>query len=237
MITLENTYTCGWDAAIRGMRNPMNSWNKIDSVDEKLGPNDFKTAMNLISAGDDHAKFARFIDVYVDINAPLYFWKEFKTYRKGRTFMDDDDNLYDYDDDCVLEDNIEMNSCSTMHKIHEKEFTFADFSWEYTANCKLDDYERLKNLELRKLTMSCLNYYREKFLETEEPDKKRIYWYNMIQMLPSSYMQKRTVKMNYQVLRNMYMRRKNHKLNEWREFCKWVESLPNSELITGGRQV
>ena len=260
MIKLELMSVGGWEAAIVGMRNAMNSWHKSDSLfyddDEghlcritqkrgelsliKLCQNDHDLMMRLIKSGDDHGKLARYLDVYVNITAPFYWWKEFKTYRKGRKFMDDGDEFLDPDD---FEMHIETNSCSTMHKIHEKEFTLEDFSHEhldyeddFTVPCvnsnsddRLEDgYTSLTVLEL---TIKALNHYRKLFLETG--DKK--YWYQMIQLLPSSYNQKRTVKLNYQVLKNMYHARKTHKLNEWREFCKWIEEeLPYSELITGG---
>ena len=174
----------------------------------------------LINAGKDHRKVIRYIDVYVDITAPLYWWKEFKTYRKDRKFLDDED-FYDYDD-YEIEEFIEMNSCSTMHKIHSKEFTLDDFSCEH-----LSDFN--KNVIIEGVIIKQLNEEREKFLETKEKD----YWWQLIQLLPSSYNQKRTVKLNYEVLLRMYKSRKGHKLDEWREFCEWIESLPYSELITG----
>lgn len=231
MIKIDNTYVCGFEQAVRGARNPMNSWDKSDSdywknsqdeFEYVVGDNDKALMQKLVEAGDDHGKCARFIDVYVDIEAPLYWWKEFKTYRTGRKFQDSED-FYDYDDDATLENFIEMNSCSTMHKIHSKEFTMDDFSVEH-----LDNF----GMRLMEGIINNLNRNRELFLETK--DKK--YWWNMIQILPTSYMQKRTVKLNYQVLRNMYMRRKNHKLDEWKKFCAWVEGLPYSELITGEKR-
>ena len=234
MIKIENVEIVGWEAAIRGMRNPMNSWDKSDSEMKyenirdstgylDIGPKDHDLMMRLIQGGDDHGKVARYLDVYVDITAPLYFWKEFRTYRKGRKFMDDGDDFSDPD---ALEMFIETNSCSTMHKIHEKEFTIEDFSHEHL----FDDVEGIDwYYDTLVGVIDTLNIARESYLASKE---KR-YWWQMIQLLPSSYNQKRTVKLNYQVLRNMYHARKNHKLDEWRDFCKWIESLPYSELITG----
>ena len=226
MIKLENTEIFGWEAAIRGARNPMNSWDKSDSYwdwwedpspinpcDEPrffVGENDLKLMKNLSKAGSDHGKYLRYLIVQLDITAPFYWWKEFKTYRKGRKFMDDGDELLDPEE---FEMFIETNSCSTMHKIHAQPFGISDFSIDQ-LNCDVPDcfYD----------TLDYLNESREKFLETK--DKK--YWWRMIQLLPSSYNQKRTVQLNYQVLKSMYHARKNHKLDEWREFCKWCESLP-----------
>lgn len=224
MIKLENYEVMGWEHAIRGMRNPMNSWEKSDSGfsccgDEtckncssnfhcthqgttyNIGPNDHELMMKLANGGSVHAKYRRMITVYVDITAPLYWWKEFDTYKVGTV----------------------ANSCSTMHKIHSKRFEREDFSIEYLTN------------HLEKHWMVCmdniissLNVARERYLETK--DKK--YWWQMIQLLPSSYNQKRTVMLNYEVLANIYKSRCNHKLDEWREFCKWIKSLPYSNLIT-----
>lgn len=264
MIKLENYEVVGWEPAIRGMRNPMNSHDKSDSSFREIamtsylnedgevkkqqvyfdalnvGPNDHSLMTKLRNAGTDHRKFMRYLDVCVDITAPLYWWKEFKTYRHGRKFMDEED-FFDYDDDEILEMHIEMNSCSTMHKIHDKEFTLEDFSTEHLIgrDAVYEDCFDLINdhgvdseccpTEFMKLTCGILNFYRTKFLETK--DKK--YWWQMIQLLPSSYNQKRTVKMTYEVLARMYRSRKHHKLDEWREFCKWIESLPYSEIVTG----
>ena len=259
MIRVENVDVYGWAAAIRGMRNPHNSWPKSDSVlcygyfshlcdnckyairDDKdsfsgctrkmdepifaVGPNDLKRMRSLAKAGNDHAKFARMINVACDITAPLYWWKEFKTYRAGRKFADEEPDLIPCD---CFETEIEMNSCSTMHKIDAKEFTLGDFSHEHLidyddeVNCfiwKSDDSFAKDTLEH---TICALNYYRERFLETED----KHYWWQMIQLLPSSYNQKRTIQLNYQVLWSMYRARKNHKLDEWRDFCKWIEGLP-----------
>lgn len=245
MIKIENSEVTGGEAAIRGMRNPMNSWEKSDSgwncddpnpemhiyVDEDfegyrsltIGPNDQKLMMALRNAGTDHRKFMRMITVYLDITAPLYWWKEFDTYKVGTI----------------------ANSCSTMHKIAAKEFTIDDFSHEH-LNCK--DYHRdyiasavvdedenslhkvwATPLDILKFTIEMLNGYRSEYLETNDKDD----WWQMIQLLPSSYNQKRTVMLNYEVLANIYKSRRNHKLDEWCEFCKWIESLPYSELICG----
>lgn len=200
MIKIEKTSTFGWDSAIRGMRNPMNSWHLIDSkwVDNKfvIGENDHALMMKLSKAGADHAKYLRMINVTFDLTAPLYWWKEFDTYKVGTI----------------------ANSCSTMHKIHDKEFTIKDFSHEHL------DWE-VKDLLLN--VISTLNSLRKFYNE----DNNKSDWYQMIQMLPTSYNQKRTIQLNYQVLKNMYHSRKNHKLDEWRDFCKWIEELPYSELI------
>ena len=311
MIKIENVEVVGWEAAIRGMRNPMNSWDKSDSIFSKhvcsntvcwtdislnelppcnipeevhvdnwtglfynIGPKDYNLMMKLRNAGTDHRKFMRMIVVYVDITAPLYWWKEFDTYKVGTV----------------------ANSCSTMHKIHEKEFTLEDFSCEHLISEPYDidnddpidgefkddglvlvsnnsngwlghcyhtasgnrcvEYLAPKTL-LDKYVISALNACREAYLKTKrdlylerekalnmntsEPmadveklqEKQKLYWWQMIQLLPSSYNQKRTVMLNYEVLANIYKSRKNHKLDEWRDFCKWIESLPYSELITG----
>lgn len=204
MIKIENVEVYGWKAAIRGMRNPMNSWDKSDSLIlwEKtvIGANDLDLMKSLVKAGSDHSKFMRMITVTLDVVAPIYWWKEYDTYKVGTV----------------------RNSCSTMHKIHSKEFTINDFSHEKLV-FDSSDY----NFILGE-TISTLNHLREMYIETKEKD----FWYAMIQLLPSSYNQKATVQLNYQVLRNMYHSRKNHKLDEWVDFCKWIESLPYSELIT-----
>lgn len=230
-----------WDLIIRGMRNPMNSWDKIDSglvyvvsknfdklpdknryilsesdvengIDKYyfFGYNDYKLMKRLCSAGTDHRKFLRMITIYVDITAPLYWWKEFDTYKVGTV----------------------ANSCSTMHKISEKEFTLNDFSCEHLITPAKDKLES---------TIRALNEYRNMYLNFEQEvstiknafdnDNKNVWW-QMIQLLPTSYNQKRTVLLNYEVLANIYKSRNNHKLDEWREFCKWIETLPLSELIT-----
>ena len=220
MLKLENTEVLGWEAAIRGMRNPMNSWEKSDShvrfgdvfccdcgckdmepcgqncID--IGPNDLDLMTRLRNAGTDHRKFMRMITVYVDLTAPLYWWKEFDTYKVGTV----------------------ANSCSTMHKIAAKRFERDDFSHEHL----MDGGNYILNS-----TIDMLNEYRAQYLETK--DKK--YWWQMIQLLPSSYNQRRTVMLNYEVLANIYKSRRNHKLDEWHTFCDWIEELPYSELITG----
>lgn len=238
MIKIENGEIVGWEAAIRGMRNPMNSWEKSDSFpclgcegcepgqeceryNDVIGPNDLDLMKCLRNAGTDHRKFMRMITVYMDIVAPLYWWKEFDTYKVGTV----------------------ANSCSTMHKIHAKEFTLEDFSQEHLLdgrglkvshedNCTPDESDfgfRLSGKELLKTTVNTLNYYRRIFLETK--DKK--YWWQLIQLLPSSYNQRRTIMLNYEVLANIYKSRRNHKLDEWHAFCEWIENLPYAELITG----
>lgn len=235
MIKFENTEVMGWEAAIRGMRNPMNSWKKSDSefkgvaetdvLDNgkvkkqqvyydalSIGENDYDLMMILCNVGTDHRKFMRMITVYVDITAPLYWWKEFDTYKVGTV----------------------ANSCSTMHKIAEKEFTLEDFSCEHLITQTKD---RLENI------VDTLNGYRDIYVNWDrqdeliqrafEYDKKQVWW-QMIQLLPSSYNQKRTVMLNYEVLANIYKSRKNHKLDEWSVgFMEWIESLPYSELIIG----
>lgn len=207
MIELENIETYGWESAIRGMRNPMNSWEKSDSklysvaYDDGVyvGTNDLALMKSLVKAGSDHSKFMRMINVTMDITAPLYWWKEFDTYKVGTV----------------------RNSCSTMHKIHAKEFTLDDFSHEHLdTNCFSRD---VFNEVIR-----ALNFHRKLYRETN--NKK--HWHQMIQLLPSSYNQRATVQLNYAVLRNMYHSRKNHKLDEWREFCEVIKTLPYSELIT-----
>jgi hypothetical protein len=205
MIKIEFTKVYGWEAAIRGMRNPMNSWEKSDSKWDgfgeadgfSVGEDDLSLMKRLVKAGSDHSKFMRMITVTCDIVAPRYWWEQFSTYRVG----------------------VVQNSTSTMHRIHAKKFVLDDFSTE-----------RMESLSAgRPLAdiINFLNYARERFIETK--DKR--YWYEMIQMLPQSYNQRRTVQVNYAVLRNMYHARKQHKLDEWRDFCKWVETLPYKELI------
>jgi hypothetical protein len=212
MIKIENYEVMGWKHAILGMRNPMNSWDKCDSGEwsngnvVEIGPNDHDLMMRLASAGPVHGKFRRMITVYVDITAPLYWWKELDTYKVGTV----------------------ANSCSTMHKIHAKEFELSDFSTEH-----LFDEDSLGvqvwSLDTFRQILEALNTARDAFLGTN--DKR--YWWQMIQLLPSSYNQKRTIQLNYEVLANIYEYRKDHKLTEWRDLCKWIESLPYSEIITG----
>ena len=204
---------------IEGMRNPMNSWDKSDSTIVKtdhevddyidIGKTDYSLMTRLAKAGKDHRKYMRTMPVYVRITAPLYWWKEFDTYKVGTV----------------------ANSCSTMHKIHEKEFTLEDFSCEHLINSMCMEIReqniRVSPTQALLTTIECLNSYRDLYLETK--DKK--YWWQMIQLLPSSYNQTRNVMLNYEVLANMYHSRKNHKLDEWREFCEWIKNLPYSELI------
>lgn len=226
MLKIENTEVMGWEAAIRGMRNPMNSWEKSDSFchpslghcndcpvrnkcayifeqDGKpyrsgIGPEDLDLMTRLRNAGTDHRKYMRMITVYLDITAPLYWWKEFDTYKVGTV----------------------ANSCSTMHKIHAKEFTLNDFSCEHLLDAFMADLLRL---------IDSLNAARKRFLATND----KAFWWQMIQLLPSSYNQRRTVMLNYEVLANIYKSRRNHKLDEWHTFCDWIETLPYSELIRG----
>lgn len=224
MIKIENTEVMGFEASIRGMRNPMNSWDKSDSYFDgeryvqielpeeyakdlrnvtvkkpkyHIGDNDMELMKKLAFAGTAHSKYRRMITVYADITAPLYWWKEFDTYKVGTV----------------------SNSCSTMHKIHSKEFTLDDFSVEHLYT---------NNLEAFGTIISALNEAREIYLKTKEKED----WWQMIQLLPSSYNQKRTIMLNYEVLANQYKYRKNHKLDEWREYCDWIETLPYvKELI------
>ena len=230
MIKIENYDVVGWEHAIRGMRNPMNSWEKSDSKVHtceceqwphnikksfnEVGPNDLNLMMRLRNAGTDHRKFMRMITVYLDIISPLYFLKELDTYKVGTV----------------------ANSCSTMHKIAAKEFTLEDFSCEHLNDdcmaCNIvygDHSDYLTSLDILKYTIEGLNYWRRKYLTTKNKED----WWQMIQLLPSSYNQRRTVMLNYEVLANMYKSRKDHKLDEWRDFCKWIKTLPYSELITG----
>ena len=246
MLKIENFEVLGWEHAIRGMRNPMNSWEKSDSIFVEdgeyhdicgnsgpyngtvtdtetffeMGEKDFDLMKNLRNAGTDHRKFMRMITVYLDITAPLYWWKEFDTYKVGAV----------------------ANSCSTMHKIHSKEFTIDDFSCEHLleqkdvnvpddscCNWNWEGCGIITPINILEETIDMLNKAREMFLETN--DKK--YWWQMIQLLPTSYNQKRTVMLNYEVLANIYKSRRNHKLDEWHTFCDWIEELPYSELITG----
>ena len=245
MIKLENVVLASpeqMEFIIQGMRNPMNSWEKSDTCfsdescvncydnqrdlcdkdsffrkDEKLGSNDHSLMQRLSNAGTEHRKYMRMMPVYVRITAPLYWWKEFDTYKVGTV----------------------ANSCSTMHKISEKEFTLEDFSTEHLLDMVNNDAGdafflnaansiRVDGEGLFCLTINVLNYYRERYIKTK--DKR--YWWQLIQLLPSSYNQTRNVMLNYEVLANIYRQRKNHKLDEWREVCKWIESLPYSELIT-----
>lgn len=243
MIKIENTEVMGWDAAIRGMRNPMNSWEKSDSNYRPIlasrcdtcmsyqfdnwddcddcevhklcnspnyflvGPNDLDLMTRLSKAGTDHRKFMRMITVYLDITAPLYWWKEFDTYKAGTV----------------------ANSCSTMHKIAAKEFTMDDFSCEHLGHSCCTESELDNPMYTLEQVIIVLNGCRDKYIATNN----KFWWWQMIQLLPSSYNQRRTVMLNYEVLANIYKSRKGHKLDEWNSFCDWIESLPYSELITG----
>ena len=239
MLKIENTEVLGWEAAIRGMRNPMNSWEKSDSLwfdgneyhdvcgndgpapenlngtGFDLGYSDHNLMMNLAKAGSTDAKYRRMINVTADVTAPLYWWKEYDTYKVGTV----------------------ANSCSTMHKIHSKEFTLDDFSHEHLDTIKQripigsgkdDSYYLDSSKEILLSVIGGLNAYRNLFLST----KDKAYWYQMIQLLPSSYNQRRTIQLNYEVLAAIYPKRKDHKLDEWHTFCDWIKSLPYSELIT-----
>lgn len=247
MIKIDNVETCGWEAAIRGMRNPKNSWAKSDSHkcpcadwdgdcpmvmnDNEpakdcnpdkyhfcVGENDFHLMQVLANSGPDDGKFLRMIHVQLEVTAPLYWWKEADQYKVGTV----------------------TDSCSTMHKIAAKEFTFDDFSHEHLLNMANNDAGdalflndanniRVDGNDLLGLTINVLNYYRGRYIKTK--DKR--YWWQLIQLLPSSYNQRRTWDLNYAVLRNIYHARRNHKLDEWRELCAWIETLPYSELIIG----
>ena len=248
MLKIENFEVLGWEHAIRGMRNPMNSWEKSDSffccssewcyIDDECNPGcagygqgfnigeaDLDLMTRLRNSGTDHRKFMRMITVYLDITAPLYWWKEFDTYKVGTV----------------------ANSCSTMHKIAAKEFTLDDFSHEHLF--KEDDVggmyysataeEELASVDVLKVIIEALNVYRKTYMavkadtESDYDHMPKEYWWQMIQLLPSSYNQRRTVMLNYEVLANIYKSRRNHKLDEWHTFCDWIEELPYSELITG----
>ena len=232
MLKIENTEVIGWEHAIRGMRNPKNSWEKTDSYPAvdcgkcgkieregickkedrdctgfecfEVGPNDLKLMTTLRNAGTDHRKFMRMITVYLDITAPLYWCKEFATYKVGTV----------------------ANSCSTMHKIAAKEFVLDDFSHEHLQ----DD-----SVAVLESVIHTLNVHREWF-NNKVLDDPKIDWWQMIQLLPSSYNQKRTVMLNYEVLANIYKSRRHHKLDEWHTLCDWIEGLPYSELITGEKK-
>ena len=247
MLKLEKTEVVGWEAAIRGMRNPMNSWEQSDSCNchkdlardcttcihrdtgysactaghFDVGPRDYDLMTRLRNAGTDHRKFMRMIEVYVDITAPLYWWKEYDTYKVGTV----------------------ANSCSTMHKIAAKEFTLDDFSHEHLGvliPAELNDGEEVfQNLwiESLKRTIEDLNIARGFYIREQNSALKKKYWLQMIQLLPSSYNQRRTIMLSYEVLANIYKSRRHHKLAEWHTLCDWIEGLPYSELITGERNV
>ena len=234
MIKIENVVTPSpeqWTALILGARNAMNSWARSDSkfydIDQGIfliGPNDHELMMKLRNSGTDHRKFMRMITVYADVIAPLYWWKEFDTYKVGTV----------------------ANSCSTMHKIHAKEFTLEDFSYEHLLepkdvhvpndSCCNSNWEGcgiIAPIDILEETINMLNKAREMFLKT----KDKTYWWQMIQLLPTSYNQRRTVQLNYEVLANMYKSRKGHRLDEWNSLCSWIETLPYHELITGGEKI
>ena len=219
MIKIERVDVFGWEAAIRGMRNSMNSWDKSDTIFDGdkwcMGEKDLKLMKSLVQAGSDHRKFLRMINVTCDITAPLYWWKEYDTHKVGTV----------------------ANSCSTMHKIHAKEFTLDDFSHEHLTDKWSDENELIAYngeynnapQDVLEFTIDALNLYRIRYIETNDIK----YWYDMIQILPTSYNQRRTVQLNYEVLHNMYHARKSHVLDEWVEFRERIETLPYSELITG----
>lgn len=235
MLKIENTEVIGWEAAIRGMRNPKNSWEKSDSFCKPstenccgchnynkcayifeltgkpyqgtVGPKDLDLMTRLRNAGTDHRKFMRMIAVYLDITAPLYWWKEFDTYKVGTV----------------------ANSCSTMHKIADKEFTLDDFSHEHLGYSCCTDNEFDNPMNTLEQVIIVLNGCRDKYIATNN----KFWWWQLIQLLPSSYNQRRTIMLNYEVLANIYKSRRNHKLDEWHTFCDWIETLPYSELITG----
>lgn len=240
LIRIEKFEVVGFEAAIRGLRNPKNSWAKSDShrgitgdgweLDPGyvIGDADKDLMLRLAKCGPVHAKYRRMIVVYVDITAPLYWWKEFDTYKVGTV----------------------ANSCSTMHKIHEKEFTLDDFSHEHLYRASDESLTAVdvdgnicyySPIGMLEMTIKTLNYFRDKFNEydtkpmkeeAKRAELKKEYWWQMIQLLPSSYNQKRTVMLNYEVLAGIWEHRRNHKLDEWRELCKWIETLPYSEVIT-----
>ena len=208
-----------WEIVIEGVRNPKNSWDRMDSeflytdpyggelpYEYFIGENDHGLMMSLAKGGPVHAKYRRMIPVWVTINAPLYWWKEFDTYKVGTV----------------------ANSCSTMHKIHAKEFERSDFSFDHLLVYPSE--------EISERVIDALNMARECYLGCQDPIAKKDWWWQMIQLLPTSYNQKRTVMLNYEVLNNIYFSRKNHKLDEWHVFCDWITELPYSELIIGGEQ-
>jgi hypothetical protein len=223
MLKIEHTEVMGWEAAIRGMRNPLNSWDQSDSyygmVEDPspinpddwayiiIGDKDYDLMKRLRNAGTDHRKYMRMLTVYCDITAPLYWWKEYDTYKVGTV----------------------ANSCSTMHKIHDKEFTLDDFSHEHLISNQIVPCTVLFPAEVLEVLITALNGCREMYLQT----KDKAWWWQMIQLLPTSYNQKRTVMLNYEVLSNIYRSRRHHKLDEWHTLCDWIEKLPYAELITG----
>lgn len=238
MIKIENIETFGWEAATRGMRNPMNSWEKSDTCfgdiscyncdnhipgtahcsmtkhggGHRIGLNDHDLMMRLRNAGTDHRKFMRMITVYMDITAPLYWWKEFDTYKVGTV----------------------ANSCSTMHKIADREFTLDDFSCEHLSNPSMHSLgTAIKFLNMYRDIYNNWDTVNDNSKNAFQVHEKKDAWWQMIQLLPSSYNQRRTVMLNYEVLANIYKSRKNHRLDEWQDFCETIKALPYSELITG----
>lgn len=239
MLKIEKIDIHGWEAAIRGARNSFNSWDKSDSEfltsdgdhhdimgnsgpwhggdgwDEMIiGPNDADLMKKLSKAGPSHAKYRRYITVTMDVTGPLYWWKEMDTYKVGTV----------------------SNSCSTMHKIADKEFEFDDFSWEHLDTSRehsmyVPNEYHFSSKDLLDLEIQVLNQCRKKYIESKKRNKD--IWWQMIQLLPSSYNQKRTLLVNYEVLANIYHQRKGHKLDEWQTFCEWIKGLPMSEIITG----
>ena len=230
MIKIETREVVGLESAIYSMRNPKNSWGLSDSAYKQLdpdselvfryevGPNDLKLAKQLAAGGPVHAKYRRMINVYADITAPLYWWKEADTYKVGTN----------------------ASSCSTMHKIHAKDFTIDDFSHEHLLGKDIiPDHDYQNPYNILALMVDSLNYWRNRYLTVLKTEDEcglsaKDIWWQLIQLLPSSYNQKRTWMGNYEVLTNIYYSRKDHKLDEWRDFCKWIETLPYSELIIGG---
>lgn len=238
MILIEKVKTCGWDAALRGMRNPKDSWEKADSIygefyglengheiivpfeSPEMGENDLKLALTLADAGQVHGKFLRMIHVSMDITAPLYWWKEVDTYKVGTV----------------------ANSCSTMHRIHAKPFTLDQFSTEHLIAhtwSEADNFNGITPSDIMISTIAMLNECREKYLycvKNNDPARAKMFWWQLIQLLPSSYNQKRTWDADYAVLKNIYEYRRDHKLDEWHTFCNMIEQLPYPRLITGGNK-
>lgn len=234
MIKIENVEIFGWQAAIRGLRSPLNSWEKSDSFESEIGDNDCSLMEKLAVAGSDHRKFMRMINVTMDITAPLYWWAEYDTYKVGTV----------------------RNSCSKMHKLLSKPFEMSDFSFDKLAGYKnevkqfrpdfdeKDEKWKLLNPfyaektnvyeEVARPLVDTLNELRDSYLNCDDEEQKKIIWYSILQLLPESYNQRATVQLNYEVLHNIYFARKSHKLDEWRMFCKWIEQLQLSKLIIGG---
>ena len=237
MILIEKIKTCNWDAALRGMRNPKDSWEKAYSIygefygidngreillpyeSPQMGENDLRLATTLADAGQVHGKFLRQIIISMDVTAPLYWWKEYDTYKVGTV----------------------ADSCSTMHRIHAKEFTLDQFSTEHLIShgwSEADNFNGIKPMDVMVSTIQMLNECRKKYLYAvkHDPSRVKMFWWQLIQLLPSCYNQKRTITLNYAVLKNIYEYRKDHKLDEWHDFCNMIEHLPYSELITGGKK-